>query len=103
MEPEAYLRQMGLPVRTADANELFDSWDSDRSGTLEMIELYKILRRGGAVIVPTPRKDLITQAELQPFDAARSWERLSHMQGTEPELLQVQAARAQPSKSADHA
>ena len=34
------LRQMGLPVRTADANELFDSWDSDRSGTLEMIELY---------------------------------------------------------------
>ena len=44
---------------------MFDAWDTDRSGSLSLIELYRILRRGGNVSLPPALKpDPITQEEI---------------------------------------
>ena len=39
-----------LPPLTRQAiNTVFDDWDLDKSGTLELMELNKILRRGAGI------------------------------------------------------
>eukprot|EP00965_Chrysotila_dentata_P036880 1227414-Pleurochrysis_carterae.AAC.2 len=58
---------LGLTISDADADALFDSWDLDRSGTLPLTELRRILRRGGK---PPPRPRVrvgaIGQADIAP-------------------------------------
>ena len=40
---------IGLDVPLDEIDKLFDEWDPDGSGTIEMRELNKFLRRGGEV------------------------------------------------------
>ena len=40
---------LGLEVPRAEVDALFDSWDPDGSGSLEIPELNKVLRRGAEV------------------------------------------------------
>ena len=40
---------LGLEVPTVEVDKLFDAWDPDKSGSLELSELNKILRRGGTI------------------------------------------------------
>ena len=58
---------LGLEVPTRDVDALFDSWDPDGSGSLEMSELQKQLRGGGtsqlnAVLQPGAAGDIALQA-----------------------------------------
>ena len=43
------MEMMGLDVAKEAVDELFDSWDPDGSGVLELNELQKQLRRGGGI------------------------------------------------------
>lgn len=46
--------------------EVFDAWDLDQSGHISLLELHRILRRGGAVKLPPSLKpDPITQDEIE--------------------------------------
>ena len=47
------LQKYGCPATAADIGAVFDAWDSDRSGSLSLIELYRILRRGKRHPIPT--------------------------------------------------
>ena len=40
---------LGLDVPRAQLDELFESWDPDKSGKLEIKELERLLRRGSTV------------------------------------------------------
>tara|TARA_B100000795_G_scaffold108543_1_gene80145 strand:+ start:338 stop:625 length:288 start_codon:yes stop_codon:yes gene_type:complete len=41
---------LGIQVAKAEVDALFDSWDPDGSGQLELKELNKLLRRGNVVV-----------------------------------------------------
>ena len=43
------MKELGLHVSDAQLDELFDSWDPDKSGVLTHDELQKLLRRGTTV------------------------------------------------------
>ena len=40
------MKLLGLDVPRSEMDLLFDSWDADRSGSIEHKELNKLLRRG---------------------------------------------------------
>ena len=46
------VRKLGYRADGASIAALFRSWDVDGSGAISMIELNKILRRGGTVRLP---------------------------------------------------
>ena len=60
------LPMLGLNAPRDEVGKLFDSWDPDRSGSLEIAELTKILKRGGTgeadVAFSKPRLDNIRLA-----------------------------------------
>ena len=57
-------KELGLTVSKAQLDELFDSWDPDKSGVLTIDELQKLLRRGTTVEL---------DATLQPPQPACAW------------------------------
>ena len=67
------LRKVGLEVSSTKADELFDSWDSDGGGSLDLEEMREALSRArddalafGATLDPADlkRQQLLRQAEL---------------------------------------
>ena len=64
--PPATVRADGCPAPNKDMGALFDRWDLDKSGFLSLIELHRILRRGGTVKTHKARRsDAITQEEIR--------------------------------------
>ena len=91
---------MGIKARRKDANQCFDAWDRDRSGTLEITDLQGMCRQ--SLALPTKwRADPITLAELRPASAisraaseaaAQRWDKFAVLQQSAPVQLQARAA-----------
>ena len=60
------VERMGFDVPRAAVHSLFDSWDPDGSGLLDLTELHRVLRRGGKLEKKSKmiHPDTITVAEL---------------------------------------
>ena len=60
------VERMGFDVPRAALHSLFDSWDPDGSGLLDLTELHRVLRRGGKLEKKSKmiHPDTITVAEL---------------------------------------
>ena len=44
-----------------DVDALFDAWDGNNDGSLNLVELYRVLRGGGRIKLPHLKRDHITQ------------------------------------------
>ena len=56
---------LGLEVSEKDIDELFDTWDPDKSGVLELNELNKQLRRGADVKLASELQDGAVEIEME--------------------------------------
>ena len=46
------LHKYKCPAKPCDIDAVYRSWDKDGSGTLSLIELFRVLRQGGATRLP---------------------------------------------------